>query len=297
MPGRPPLAFAVNGLVRHTAEQDPGALDRARTSEGTRTVVMAEGAILLAGQDAGGAAVHSLDVAEDLEILAQVYLGTMDGVPIVATAVPTPPPPSAGALVDLRRIAAGGLVAERELGLLAEASSLLSWHLAHRFCARCGGPTRSTRSGFRRDCGCCGAEHFPRTDPVVIMLVTRGDTCLLGRGVGYAGRGYSCLAGFLEPGETIEDAVRRETFEEAGVEVGAVRYLRSQPWPFPSSLMIGCAAEALTEELLIDTDELADARWFTRAEVRAMLHGRHPEGLTVPPPLAIAHHLLLDFLG
>jgi NAD+ diphosphatase len=124
------------------------------------------------------------------------------------------------------------------------------------------------------------------------MLVTHGDACLLGRQARYATGSWSCLAGFVEPGETIEDAVRRETLEEAGVRVGPVRYVASQPWPFPSTLMIGCRAEALDDALVIDSTELEDARWFARDEVRSMLYGSHPDGLIVPPPLAIAHHLI-----
>ena len=135
-------------------------------------------------------------------------------------------------------------------------------------------------------------QHFPRTDPVVIMLAIDGERCLLGRSGRFAANSWSCLAGFVEPGETIEEAVRREVREEAGVVVGNVKYFRSQPWPFPSSLMIGCHARAISREITVDRNELEDARWFSRAEVAAMLVGRHPHGLTTPPPVAIAHHLI-----
>ena len=137
-----------------------------------------------------------------------------------------------------------------------------SWHARHRFCANCGAPSRILAGGWRRGCDVCGAQHFPRTDPVVIMLVVDGDACLFGRGAAFAPKMYSCLAGFMEPGETVEDAVRREVAEEVGVGVGRVDYLASQPWPFPNSLMIGCIAEALTRELSLDDRELEDARWF-----------------------------------
>src|SRR5215204_2362647 len=158
------------------------------------------------------------------------------------------------------------------------------------------GMTAVSSAGFRRDCAACGTQHFPRTDPVAIMLVHRGEHCLLGRQARFIANSYSCLAGFIEPGETIEDAVRRETFEEAGIEVGAVRYGASQPWPFPSSLMIGCFGEALTEAITLDRDELEDGRWFAKDEVRLMLAREHPEGLITPPPMAIAHFLMRSWV-
>ena len=146
--------------------------------------------------------------------------------------------------------------------------------------------------GYKRLCGGCGAEHFPRTDPVAIMLtVTRGK-CLLGRGRHFLPGMYSALAGFIEPGETIENAVRRETFEEAGIRLGRVVYHASQPWPFPHSLMIGCFGEPLDEEVRADQNELEDCRWFQRDEVARMLERTHPAGLVVPPSGAIAHHLI-----
>ena len=147
-------------------------------------------------------------------------------------------------------------------------------------------------AGWRRDCDNCHAQHFPRTDPVVIMLVTEGDRCLLGRQARFGKGMYSALAGFLEPGETIEEAVRREVREEAGIQVGAVQYVASQPWPFPSSLMIGCMGTALSTHIILDRLELEDARWFTRSEAETMLAGTHPDGLGAPQPIAIAHHLL-----
>ena len=147
--------------------------------------------------------------------------------------------------------------------------------------------------GYRRDCPACGAEHFPRTDPVVIMLAIDGDRCLLGRQARFAPGMYSCLAGFVEPGETIEDAVRRETQEEAGITIGRVRYYSSQPWPFPSSLMIGCHAEALSTEFDRDEAELEDCRWFDRgAKSLRCSPATHPGGIKCPPTIAIAHRLI-----
>jgi NAD+ diphosphatase len=146
--------------------------------------------------------------------------------------------------------------------------------------------------GYRRHCPDCLADHFPRTDPVVIIVVRRGDSFLLGRQASWAPGRYSALAGFMEPGETIEEAARREVLEESGIRVGAIAYVASQPWPFPSSLMIGLVGEALSHDIVIDRTELEDARWFSRAEIRLMFEERHPDGLGVPPPMAIAHKIL-----
>lgn len=187
-----------------------------------------------------------------------------------------------------------------EAAIAAQARSLVDWHARHPCCAACGGATRPQLGGGQRRCIECAVEHFPRTDPVVIAAVVRGDRCLLGRGHRWPDGMYSALAGFVEPGESLEEAVRREVHEESGVSVGAVRYMASQPWPFPSSLMIGFLAEAESEELRIDPAELADARWFGRDTVRAALERSEREGfapssdaeLVVPPAQAIAHHLI-----
>jgi NAD+ diphosphatase len=199
-------------------------------------------------------------------------------------------------ITDLRTIAVQGLVAADHLPPLAEAKALLGWHARHRFCPNCGSPTKVVEAGWRRDCPSCKAQHFPRTDPVVIMLVIRGDRCVLGRSRRFAPTMWSCLAGFAEPGETIEDAVRREVLEEAGITCGRVKYFASQPWPFPSSIMIGCHAEALSDTVVVDREELEDARWFDREELASMLKRQHPQGLTTPPPVAIAHHIIRDYV-
>jgi NAD+ diphosphatase len=195
-------------------------------------------------------------------------------------------------LIDMRSIALQGLIAPELIGMFAQAKAVMHWHARHGHCANCGAPTRVAAAGWRRECDVCKAQHFPRTDPVVIMLAVDGDNCLLGRQARFPKLMYSCLAGFLEPGETIEDAVRREIFEEAGIQCGAVAYLASQPWPFPASLMIGCIAQAATRELKVDGVELEDARWFSRSEVAAMLEGRHPAKLAAPHPMAIANHIV-----
>ena len=196
---------------------------------------------------------------------------------------------------DLRTIAVQGLVAAEHVPPLAEAKAILGWHARHRFCPNCGAATRIVQGGWRRDCPVCKAEHFPRTDPVVIMLPIAGDRCVLGRSPRFPPTMWSCLAGFAEPGESIEEAVRREVKEEVGLDCARVKYFASQPWPFPSSLMIGCLTQALTETIVIDQSEIEAARWFDREEVKLMLARKHPDGLTAPPPIAIAHHIARAF--
>ena len=184
----------------------------------------------------------------------------------------------------------------RDAELAATARAVLSWHETHGFCAKCGAPSKITQGGWQRDCPACGAKHFPRTDPVVIMLITHGNDVLVGRSPFWPEGFYSLLAGFIEPGETVEAAVRREVFEEAGVRVGKVDYLASQPWPFPSSLMLGCAGVAESRDIVLDENELADARWVSREEMVQVFSGTHPE-LSEPRRGAIAHSLLQAWLS
>ena len=180
-----------------------------------------------------------------------------------------------------------------DLALYGGARSIVDWHARHRFCANCGQPTVSAKGGWQRDCGACGASHFPRVDPVAIMLVEYEGRLLLGRQARFPPRSYSALAGFIEPGETLEEAVAREVLEEAGVRVERVRYLASQPWPFPSQLMLGCIGFAMDDRLTIDAAELEDARWFTRAEVaEAIERGADSTSFVPPPKQAIAYEML-----
>jgi NAD+ diphosphatase len=197
--------------------------------------------------------------------------------------------------VDLRSLAIQGLVERDDLGAIAQARSLLHWHENHSFCAGCGAVSQVQGGGIKRKCPSCGREHFPRVDPVSIMLAIDGDRCVLGRSPRFAPGMYSCLAGFIEQGETIEDAVRREIHEEAGIRIGRVDYYSSQPWPFPSSLMIGCHAEAISTDIVPDEDELEDCRWFSRDEVKLMLAGEHPDGLKTPPRMAIANRIIAAY--
>jgi NAD+ diphosphatase len=199
-------------------------------------------------------------------------------------------------VVDLRSIALQGLVAPEDQSALATAKALLFWHERHRFCSNCGKPTNPAQAGWRRDCAACSAQHFPRTDPCVIMLAIHGEQCLLARQTRFPPGMWSALAGFVEPGESFEEAVRRETLEEAGIPAGRVAYFASQPWPFPMSIMIGAFVEAKSDKLKIDEVELEAARWVTKDECRLLLTGKHPARFFAPPPLAIAHHLIKTFV-
>ncbi len=187
---------------------------------------------------------------------------------------------------------AAQMVSIEHAAIIAQAKAMIDWHQRHGFCPRCGAPTKMMDAGYRRLCGKCNAEHFPRVDPVVIMLATEGDACLVGRGKQFPRGMFSALAGFVEPGETIEEAVRRELMEEASVKVGEVTYHATQPWPFPSSLMIGCFAKAENRDVKVDETELAELRWLERSVARDLIAGKRVAGIGVPPPIAIAHHLL-----
>jgi NAD+ diphosphatase len=230
-----------------------------------------------------------------------IFLGLMDGAPRFGLGLdPAAVEPLKTRddlnLTDLRTISVRGLVDIEHLPPLAEAKAMLGWHARHRFCPNCGGPTNPVDAGWRRDCPSCRVQHFPRTDPVSIMLPIAGERCVLGRSPRFAQSMWSCLAGFIEPGETIEEAVRREVLEEVGIRCGQVKYFTCQPWPFPMSLMIGCHAEALSDQIVIDRSELEDARWFDREEVALMLMRKHPQGLTATVPHAIAHHIIRRYV-
>jgi NAD+ diphosphatase len=211
-----------------------------------------------------------------------------------ASRTPHPSLPEAFAFGDLRATMAE-LDAD-EAGAAAAAKGILGWHATHRFCANCGAASEPADAGWRRACPACGAQHFPRTDPVVIMLILHGNSLLLGRSAAWPEGMYSLLAGFMEPGESIEAAVRREVFEETGVVVGQVDYLASQPWPFPSSLMIGCVGEASTREITLDPAELEDARWLSREQTLDALAGLDPS-LRPARPGSIARFLIERWLA
>ena len=220
-----------------------------------------------------------------------VFLGLRDGAPAFAEV------PREGdnlpAYAHRKSWAAISRLCAAELALYGGARSLVDWHARHKFCAKCGQPTAPTKGGWQRDCPSCEAQHFPRTDPVAIMLVENEGALMLGRGAHFPAGSFSALAGFIEPGESIEQAVAREVLEESGVHAHSVRYIASQPWPFPSQLMIGCHAKTDNRDLTIDYTELEDVRWFTRDEVaEAMAKKRDSSSFIPPPSQAIASHML-----
>ena len=291
--------YSLNPLDRLAEARDPDCLARAsaRPDAGFYLFAGEKPLLKLVSPPSGFEPLFAPAEAAALGMDAAggVLLGFLDGAPRLAAQVAEAPAAADLKAIDLRTLAVEGLLPPEALGPLAQAKSLLHWHARHGFCANCGAPTEAASGGYRRDCRNCGAQHFPRTDPVAIMLAIDGERCLLGRQARFVQGSYSCLAGFIEPGETVEDAVRREVREEAGIRVGRVRYHASQPWPFPSSLMLGCHCEAASVELTLDRTELEDGRWFTRDEVRLMLERRHPQGLITPPPIAIANRLIRAF--
>lgn len=228
-----------------------------------------------------------------------VLLGLEKGNALFALDISDAPDPSQqgplaglGHFREMRAAAMGGGLPEKDIAILGQAKAMIDWHRRHGFCANCGAKTVLMDAGYRRRCEACNTDHFPRTDPVVIMLATHGDACLVGRGKQFPRGMFSALAGFVEPGETIEEAVRRELMEEAGVKTGKVSYYATQPWPFPSSLMIGCFAEAENRDIVVDQNELAEAFWLEKSKARALVAGERVDGLFVPPAVAIAHHLI-----
>jgi NAD+ diphosphatase len=235
----------------------------------------------------GGLKWHSL---AEVSVETELILLGLDGdkphfVPLVKGAGGMPRSPAVWRALSM--LPAG------DAAIYGTARSLIDWHNAHRYCGRCGGSTKLFRAGWGRQCTACNTEHFPRTDPVVIMIAEFEGKALLGRQAAWPQGNYSALAGFLEPGESIEEAVRREIWEEAGVTCGAVRYVTSQPWPFGGSqLMIACVADADDDALTIDYSELEDAIWASKDEVRAAFNGDESRRFNVPPPFAIAHTLM-----
>lgn len=303
-----PFPLGQPGFVSHPIDRAAhirADADKLFALEGDRKarayVVHRDSLLVTQGAD-GPRALLTLDEARKFGANpGTIFLGLHEGAPVFGMGI------AAAAAEDLmgrqdvgvenlRAVAASGAIPARELSTIAMAKSLVSWHQRHGFCANCGARTSMAEGGWKRVCPTCKTEHFPRTDPVVIMLVTAGDKCLMGRQSQFPPTMWSCLAGFVEAAETIEQAVQREILEEAGIHCTDVRYYMTQPWPYPSSLMIGCTARATTTDITVDRNELEDARWFTRDEAVTMLAKTHADGLTGPHPVAIAHHLLANWI-
>ena len=296
----PPHTFAGNPLDRGDVERRDAAWLESR-AENPSSRFLPLWRLEVPVTSAAGTALAWLSATELKRLnldTKPIFLGLRDRVAHFAVDVSATDDPLArlgrdGAIEYAEARQAAALLSADEAGILAQARAQIDWHARHGFCSVCGQATEPARGGQQRACSACGAQHFPRTDPVVIVVVTDGDRCLLGQSHGRLARAgrYSALAGFMDQAETIEEAVRREVREEAGIEVGEVRYHSSQPWPFPSSLMIGCHGTALTTEIRRDDEEMIDVRWFARDAVRLALEERNPD-LALPGPIAIAHHLI-----
>ena len=288
------LSFTGNPLDRASMERgDPAWVAAQRARHEALFLPFWQTKPLL--KDKRVAFLGSADIKNDA---APIFLGLQDGQPLFALSLPdseTPPLTEFGEFHDMR--AAAFILPDTDTAIAGQAKALIDWHRRHGFCPNCGNATEIQDGGYRRVCPRCGAEHFPRTDPVVIMLPVLGDECLLGHNKRFQQGFYSAFAGFLEQGETMEEGVKRELREEADVSVGAVHYHASQPWPFPSSLMLGCYAEALSKDFRIDGKEIESARWMDKREVRERLAGGKDDGVKLPAAIAIAHKLIADWVA
>ena len=290
------VGFAGNTIDRQSENRADDSVEKALADPAARLLLMHGGRLHLKLGDGGLNPWFNVTESGPFQpSLAQgVLLGFSESGPVLAVPVGIEPEqlPETIKAIDYRSVYMQALIDEAAAGALAQGAALLAWHASHRFCSKCGNESEMRAGGYKRHCPACGTEHFPRTDPVAIMLTVTPEKCLLGRGRHFGPGMYSALAGFIEPGETIEAAVRRETLEEAGIRLGRVVYHASQPWPFPYSLMIGCFGEPLNDDIQADLNELEDCRWFYRDEVRLMLTREHAGGLITPPKGAIAHHLI-----
>ncbi len=292
------LPFTGNPLDRRS-EMRPDAAWVAEQRRAARILPLWQLQVLVTGSPVLHAAWLDPAMADELAGAAatSVFLGLDGDTPLFAidlSAAENAPEAlqQLGEFRDLR--AAAPFLRTKDLAILAQAKALLDWHQRHGFSARCGAATVIAEAGNRRDCPRCEAQHFPRTDPAVIMLVTHGEACLLARNVKWADNFYSTLAGFVEPGECLEEAVRREVQEEVGLTADAVRYFASQPWPFPAALMIGCYAEVDGKALKLDPGEIADAKWFSKADALDLINGE-TDGFRGPMKAAIAYHLINEW--
>ena len=306
------VTFGGSGLDR--AAQLRGNLSETDISKG-QSIVIWRGKVLVVNKENPSLAMLS-STHPILADAPQIFLGRDDETMLFATDISNWEPPSdqeaqllgffdpteqrhpdlPASHVFLELRGCMNALSARDCELAATGRALFQWHQSHRFCSRCGGRSAMTQSGWQRNCNDCNASHFPRTDPVVIMLITHGDDILLGRSPNFPEKMYSLLAGFLEPGETIEAAVRREVLEETNVEVGPVTYLASQPWAFPNSLMIGCHGHATSKQIIIDPHEIEDALWISKSEMMDVFAGAN-DTLFPARPGSIAHFLIKNWLA
>lgn len=297
------LCFAGSSLDRQSEHRGADALARALQNPQAQMMLYAGGRVLISFAGQAASPLFRLDEIAPFkaDITRAVLLGFQQDAPCLAAPIELDVDADLSFLpdnikaIDMRSLALQGLLPPRLIGDAAQGSALLAWHGSHQYCSHCGAESHSADGGYKRICCNCAAEHFPRTDPVVIMLAVHGERCLMGRSHGWADNVFSALAGFVDAGETIEDAVRRELAEEAGIATGRVKYHASQPWPFPHSLMIGCYAEALTSDIHMDGAELEDCRWFSRAEVLMALEAPQQASFTAPSKISIACHLMEDW--
>ena len=274
---------------------DPARLAEMWGRSETRVLPVWRSKHIVVSEEPSRVAFVEADRFRELDREQAILLGQGDGATYFAVDVSEVEEPlevlgldAAHAIMGLREVAS--LLSQEDGALLAYANGMMSWHRRHGFCSACGAPTVPAQGGHVRECTACEELHFPRTDPAVIMLVTAGDECLLGRQAAWPDKVYSTLAGFVEPGESLEEAVAREVREEAGIRVEDVRYHSSQPWPFPGSLMLGFTAVATSRDIELQTDELEDARWFEREELRAA------QDVRLPSEISIARRLIEDWL-
>lgn len=295
------LGFSGNKITSHAEGRTTAHLSAALDDNNSRYILVCEGNVLV--HETAKGATSLLEVGElepfSPDFTNAIVPGNLEGTPVIGVPGVFDPEDIASPYqaLDARSVLFSSQLNACETGAIGMAISLLHWHKNNQHCGVCGAPSRSRIGGMRRDCSQCSSQIFPRTDPVVIMLAVRGDKCLLGRGPHFPPNWYSCLAGFVEPGETIEQAVRRETIEESGIEIGRVKYFASQPWPFPHSLMIGAYCEAISDEVFFDGEELEDCRWFGREEVLSMIEKRHKTELRAPPSKSIAAHIIGNWLN
>ena len=287
------MAFAGGPFNHDETNRSPQAVQKAVESPEARAILLYKGSPALS-PDGTLIKIKPVDlIGKNMFDPGPIYLGLDSKTPLFAAPMADETYAAGGEFLNMR-LAAGNM-STLDLAIAGRARALLDWHANHQFCAKCGKKSDAREGGLKRLCTFCHTEHFPRVNPVVIMLVTSGDKCLLGRGAGWPDNAYSCLAGFVSPGETVEEAVKREVWEETGVMTTGHRYVMSQPWPFPAQLMMGMVCEAENETLTINTKEIEAANWYTKEQVRAV-YNKTGTAFARLPKFTIAHHLLKYWL-